>query len=344
MRGDGTIKVSSRVVPAALMKMQLAAPIAQALYAQQGDGSLEYVDPQGNEVVGTLDRIPQSDWAVVAEITTEEAFVQITELRNQTFLIVSTLLLSIGLLEYVLVLTIVRPLDRLSTGAARVAGGDLEVDLPVVTRGELGYMTQVFNAMVNRLRSGREELEKLSVTDGLTGLYNRDHLMVTVTMEIARADRQGEPFSVLMIDLDHFKKYNDTHGHLAGDEILAKMAVVFAECIREIDYAARYGGEEFLVMLPQTGLSGAAEVAERIRTRFAEEAMPSTKGVSLTLSTGVAEYPKHGDTTESIIAAADTAMYQAKRRGRNRVVRATVQKDKATPRARGRQARGRKGS
>ncbi len=344
IREDGTVMVSSRIVPTALTNIRLAAPTVARLVALQGGGAFEYTDPQGNEVVGTLDRVPDTDWAVVAEVTTEEAFVQITELRNQTFLLVSTLLLSIGLIAYVLVLLIVRPLDRLTTGAARVAGGDLEVDLPVVTRGELGYMTEVFNAMVTRLRNGREELEKLSVTDGLTGLFNREHLMVTLTMEIARADRQEESFSVLMIDLDHFKKYNDTYGHLAGDEVLAAIGAVFADCIREVDYAARYGGEEFLVMLPQTALPGAVEVAERIRTRFAEETKSDDKDVSLTLSIGVAEYPKYGDTAESIVAAADGALYQAKRRGRNRVVRATAKQQKSTPRARGKQARGRKRS
>ncbi len=339
-RGDGAIMVSSRLVPAGLMRTRLTPSIARALFAVQGDGSLEYVDPLGNEVVGTLDPVPQPDWAVVAEIATDEAFVQIAELRNQTILVLSALLLSIGLVAYVLVLLIVRPLNRLTAGASRVAGGDLEVDLPVVTRGELGYLTEVFNAMVGRLRSGREELEKLSVTDGLTGLYNRNHLMVSVAMEIARADRHEEPFTVVMIDLDHFKKYNDTHGHLAGDEILAKIAVVFAACIREVDYAARYGGEEFRVMLPQAGLSGAREVAERIRTRFAEEAAQGAEGVPLTLSIGLAEYPQHGDTTESLIAAADAALYQAKRRGRNRVVGAAVRKAKTAPRARGKSARG----
>ena len=343
LRDNGIVMVSSRIAPAALMDVALPAalPIAtvKKLFAQK-DNALEYTDPQGNDVVGTLDAVPLPDWAVVAEINIDEAFVRIAELRNQTFTIVTILVLTIGLLAYALGLTIARPLDRLTAGAAQVAGGDLEVDLPVATRGELGLMTQVFNDMVARLRSGRQELERLSVTDGLTGLYNRNHLMVTCGMEVARADRQEEPLAAMMIDLDHFKKYNDTYGHQAGDEVLAKMGPIFLECVREVDYAARYGGEEFLILLPQTDLTGAVEVAERIRSRVAEENMDrkDTK-ISGTLSFGVAEYPKHGDTADTLIAAADAALYQAKRRGRNRVVRASAAKPKSTARRRGKQAR-----
>ncbi|MCH7776291.1 MAG: diguanylate cyclase, partial [Gemmatimonadetes bacterium] len=277
---------------------------------------------------------------VVADIAREEAFVQILELRNQTILMVSVLLLSIGLIAYVLGIAIVRPLDRLTIGAAQVAGGDLEVDLPVVTRGELGSLTRVFNDMVARLRHGREELERLSVTDGLTGLYNRNHLMETITKEVARSDRQEEPFAAMMIDLDHFKKYNDTHGHLGGDEILVKMSAIFSDCIREVDYAARYGGEEFLILLPGTDLEGGVEVAERIRNRLAHTKLDDEKKkVGITLSIGVAEFPRHGDTAQTIIAAADAALYQAKRRGRNRVARATPTKRGPATRPRGKQAR-----
>ena len=336
---DGTIMVSSRMAPAALKNIKLAPRTLRELSALRG-GSIEYTDAQGNEVVGTLDHVPQLDWAVVADIAREEAFVQILELRNQTILMVSVLLLSIGLIAYVLGIAIVRPLDRLTIGAAQVAGGDLEVDLPVVTRGELGSLTRVFNDMVARLRHGREELERLSVTDGLTGLYNRNHLMETITKEVARSDRQEEPFAAMMIDLDHFKKYNDTHGHLGGDKILVKMSAIFSDCIREVDYAARYGGEEFLILLPGTDLEGGVEVAERIRNRLADTKLDDEKKkVGITLSIGVAEFPQHGDTAEAIIAAADAALYQAKRRGRNRVARATATKRGPATRPRGKQAR-----
>ena len=144
----------------------------------------------------------------------------------------------------------------------------------------------------------------------------------------------------MMIDLDHFKKYNDTHGHLGGDKILVKMSAIFSDCIREVDYAARYGGEEFLILLPATDLEGGVEVAERIRNRLAHTKLDDEKKkVGITLSIGVAEFPRHGDTAQTIIAAADAALYQAKRRGRNRVARATATKRGPATRPRGKQAR-----
>jgi diguanylate cyclase (GGDEF)-like protein len=336
LRADGTVMVSSRIVSTGLMALALPRGTVEALFAQQED-ALEYTDPQGNEVVGTLDAVPQHDWAVVAEISTAEAFVQIAELRNQTLTILIILLLTIGLMAYGLGLTIARPLDRLTAGAGRVAGGDLEVDLPLVTRGELGLMTRVFNDMVTRLRDGRKELERLSATDGLTGLHNRHHLMEACGMEVARSDRQGKPLAAMMIDIDHFKKFNDTYGHQAGDEILTRMGAILGDCIRKVDYAARYGGEEFLILLPRTDLNGAVEVAKRIQARLAEEEMGGEDAI--TLSIGVAEYPKHGDNADVVIAAADAALYQAKHGGRNRVVRAAATKRKSTARRRGKQAR-----
>ena len=343
---DGTLVISSRLTPSALMKTKLPAKTAQALFGKEAS-SLQYRDYQGKEVVGTLRRVPHLDWAVVAEIRGDEAYAQIVRLRNLTLLMVSGLLLGIGLTAYLLGLTIVHPLDRLTKGAAKVAAGDLQVDLPVLSGGEVGYMTEVFNDMVARLRQGRDdlaainstlsqrnkELAQLSITDSLTGLYNRKHLMETLTNEVARARRHKHPFSVLMIDIDHFKEYNDSFGHLAGDNLLGKMASVFQESIRTVDYAARYGGEEFLVMLPETELRGACESAERIRARVATEAF-GDGNKQITVSIGVAAFRDHGNTPESIIASADAALYQAKRRGRNRVVRASMgREEKAKQRA-----------
>ena len=324
---EGAIVTSSVLPTTMLLDTRLPAGTVPALL-QRGSGSLQYADYRGNDVVGTGEVVPLAEWAVVAEVGTEEAYAPIARMRNQTLLMVSGLMLSIGLIAYLLGLTIVRPLDRLTHGAGNVAAGDLDVDLPVVSGGEVGYLTQVFNEMVARLRHGREELERLSVTDDLTGLYNRKHLMPRLADEVARSDRYEHAFAIMMVDLDHFKKYNDTLGHPAGDEVLRKVGSIFKQALRDVDYCARYGGEEFFILLPQTAMAGAAGVAKRIRATVEDALGGKGKKVPLTVSVGVAEFPKHGDTAEALIEAADRALYSAKGKGRNRVVRAAVRRAK----------------
>lgn len=338
----GTLIVTSRSILLPFMTTKLTAETTQALFEKEAS-SLEYTDYHGKEVVGTLNRLPLLDWGVVAAVGRKEAYAQIVRLQSLTVLMVSGLLLGVGLTAYLLGLSIVRPLDSLTKGAAKVAEGNLKVDLPIVSRGEVGYMTEVFNNMVTRLRQGREELaainktlkeknrelEEIAVTDSLTGLYNRKHLIETLTHELARGQRYDHPVSVLMIDIDHFKRYNDTFGHLAGDRVLAKMASIFIESLRRIDYVARYGGEEFLVMLPETESQEALSAAERIRTRVAGETFTHhNEKVSITVSIGIAGFPENGRSLESIIASADAALYRAKRRGRNRVVQTRTRRGK----------------
>jgi diguanylate cyclase (GGDEF)-like protein len=308
-------------------------PASLQLLNQQGGGVTEYRSFDGESVVGSLYREPLLRWAVVAETPTTLAFAQVTRLRHLMVALPAALLAGIGLVAYLLGWLIVRPLDRLTRGAAKVAAGNLEVDLPVISGGEVGYLTQVFNHMVVRLREGHEaldaandtlrrkneELERLSVTDGLTGLYNRRRLMEVLNDEARRSQRLRHTFAVLMVDVDHFKKYNDSFGHLAGDGVLTRVATILREATREVDLVARYGGEEFLVMLPETGIAEALEIAERVRARIAEEPFGRRK---ITVSIGVAEYPVHGETPEQVIAAADEALYEAKREGRDRVRRA----------------------
>jgi diguanylate cyclase (GGDEF)-like protein len=171
--------------------------------------------------------------------------------------------------------------------------------------------------MVESLRKQREELERISTTDSLTGLSNRRHLMNLLTHEIERARRADQPFSILMLDVDHFKKYNDAHGHQAGDEVLGRVSAVLRKSIRPYDCAVRYGGEEFLVMLSATPLARARESAERIRKLVRAEQF---EGGTVTISIGVAEYRSGSDTAKSVIGQADAALYEAKRAGRDRVV------------------------
>lgn len=300
---------------------------------ETGGAVLSYQSFDGTTVLGSMHPIPRVDWFVLAETPKEIAFRQLTHLRNLMSLVLGALLIGIGLIAYFLAILIVRPLQRLTRGAAKVASGDLDVGLPVLSGGEVGYLTEVFNNMVARLREGREalaavtetlrrkneELERLSVTDGLTGLHNRRRLMESLTNEIRRSQRLQHHFTVFMVDVDQFKKYNDSFGHPAGDDVLIRVGALLRDATREVDEVARYGGEEFLIVLPETAMPEALEIAERIRARVAGEAIP---GRRMTVSIGVAEYPVHGDSPEQLIAAADEALYEAKREGRDRVRRA----------------------
>ena len=313
---NGRLIVSSRGSSAALMKVRYTRDATRWLLAREGR-AVQFASATGERVVGSVRRVPELNWIVVTEIPTAEAFRQVARLRNITLLVVAALFAAVGALGYFLGLLIVRPLDRLTQGAAKVAAGDLDVDLPVVTGGEVGYLTEVFNDMVARLRASRQGLERLSATDPLTGLYNRRRMMEALENEVRRSRRLKHSCAVLMADVDNFKRYNDAHGHPAGDEVLKRVAALLREATRDVDVVARYGGEEFFVLLPETEGEGAAEVADRVRERLAADPLP---GGAVTLSFGVAEFPAHGDTGETLIAIADAALYQAKREGRNRVV------------------------
>ncbi len=332
----GNVITSSRMSSAGLMSMRLSQAAIGKLLEVEGT-AIEYTNYLGTDVVGTLHRIPRLNWALVAEIPIAEAYAQVARLRNVTVAIVAVLLLGVGLIAYVLALVIVRPLDRLTAGAREVAAGDLSVGLPVIGRGEISYLTEVFNDMVTKLRRGREELdaanetlteqnaalERLSITDGLTGLFNRRQLMEALAKESQRTRRHKRPFALLMLDVDHFKKCNDTYGHLVGDDVLKKLGSILRGMVRDVDLVARYGGEEFVVLLLEASQDGGSEVAERIRERIAAETFTSGKEeFNITVSIGVAECSAVDPSPDAVISQADRALYQAKQHGRNRVARA----------------------
>ncbi len=320
MTEQGKLVIRSRLSSAALMRTKLPKQASDALFDKEG-ATVSYKRWDGQEFVGTLRRMPQFRMVAVAEMPRAATVRPVRQLRNGPGLILATLVAGAGLMIVALGLMIVRPLGRLSGAAARVAAGDLSVQLPPGGTGELGTLTQVFNTMVARLRERETagELERLSVTDALTGLYNRRHLMGTLANEVQRSRRLRRTFGVLLADVDHFKQYNDTRGHLAGDAALVKIAEILRKMTRAVDSVARYGGEEFVVLLLETTMATALVVAERIRARVGTEEFD---GGRITLSVGAAEYPAHGDTPEELIASADGAMYQAKAEGRDRVVAA----------------------
>jgi diguanylate cyclase (GGDEF)-like protein len=199
--------------------------------------------------------------------------------------------------------------------AAGVLPLPLSLRAAAAAAGLAAYLTRV---IANR-RSA--ELAHRAFTDRLTGLYSYDYFTEALDHELRRAHRYGGQLSLLVLDLDHFKAFNDRHGHATGNELLAKVGRSLRRTVRDSDLAARFGGEE-LVVLVQGGMADAAALAERIRRGVAELEVAGSDGpASTTLSAGVAGFPEH-DSAEGLFAAADAALYEAKRRGRNRVVAA----------------------
>jgi diguanylate cyclase (GGDEF)-like protein/PAS domain S-box-containing protein len=169
----------------------------------------------------------------------------------------------------------------------------------------------------------QETLRNHAIRDPLTGLFNRRYMIETFERELARAQRYGVPLGVIMIDLDKFKKFNDTFGHEMGDKLLTTFGDFIKTIVRKDDVACRWGGEEFLLILPGASLNAAGERAEEIRSSAKQLQVPNGQPHQpVTISLGIAIYPEHGSTKDELIAAADKAMYRAKRNGRDRVVNA----------------------
>jgi two-component system, cell cycle response regulator len=165
-----------------------------------------------------------------------------------------------------------------------------------------------------------EKLQKLAVTDGLTTLYNSRHFFNQLELEVDRSVRYKHPLSLLLVDIDHFKAFNDAYGHLEGDKVLVRFSQILKSCLRTNDSAYRYGGEEFTVILPETGSEEARTVAQRIRSTLEAEVFhpPASQPVSKTISIGVTEYSPMESIT-AFIRRADEAMYVSKQKGRNLV-------------------------
>jgi diguanylate cyclase (GGDEF)-like protein len=191
-------------------------------------------------------------------------------------------------------------------------------------------LTEENRSLLAKLKQKNGELEfanrtlrELAIRDGLTGLYNHRYFQETIAAEIFRSRRYQRPFSLLFMDIDLFKKYNDVNGHPGGDKLLVTLSRMLVENLRSSDFVARYGGEEFVMILPETPKKNAFNVADEMRQKIAEnpfdgrEAMPGGK---VTVSMGVASYPDDGSDVSSLILHADQALYQAKGQGRNKVV------------------------
>ena len=236
-------------------------------------------------------------------------------------LIILTISVIIALLGFWTLKDLIDPILKLTEWARLVSEGDITQRLKKDREDEIGELFDFFNNVTERLQQDMERIRELSVTDELTGAYNYRHFYRSLGEEISRVRRYKYPLSLVMLDIDYFKRYNDTYGHLVGDLILKEITQFLKKNSRDVDILARYGGEEFIFILPHTSEPQSLIFGERIRRqmeehRFASEGIPQE--CKVTISVGVAEF-KNGDTIEQLINKADHALYKAKESGRNKV-------------------------
>ena len=191
-------------------------------------------------------------------------------------------------------------------------------DLQMIT-AELEKIKRSLAVKETELKAVLAQADEVSHTDALTFLPNRKRILGDLQREVIFSDRYGTPLAVSMLDIDHFKEINDTHGHIAGDEVLRKLAVELRNHIRHPDVIGRYGGEEFLLVLPHSNIRAAAEQAERLRTYIQSLTLLTGENeIRLTVSLGLAQFKIHQEDWQSLLRRADAALYQAKTKGRNR--------------------------
>lgn len=192
------------------------------------------------------------------------------------------------------------------------------------TRNQLRSSQQELLQQLAENKRLQEQLHDQANHDPLTGLHNRRHLDSILAHELVRCNRGGQSLSLVLIDVDHFKQINDTHGHLAGDQVLKHLAFMLSTEVRTSDIACRYGGEEFLLILPGLTQSSAQARADRWRTEFAASPVRCNGiPIAVTISAGIATFPLNGATPQELFQAADGALYHAKEQGRNRVLAAS---------------------
>jgi diguanylate cyclase (GGDEF)-like protein len=296
------------------------------------------------------------------EISLEDLERRIIQRRGRVWLTAGGVTLLTALLLYLLISRMVlQPLTLLSETAKRVASGKLDARVPKRKgKDQIAVLSRVFNDMTRELQTNtadleakvtqrtqelkevnnalalsNEELEEaveklghLARTDSLTGLLNRRALTEALQVEVRRTERHQRPFTLLMVDVDYFKKFNDAFGHPAGDRLLIALGETLRENLRAMDVVARYGGEEFAVLLGETHGLDALRVADKLRTAVRDkvfrEAGDGKPAGRATISIGLATYPEDASSPSGLISQADQALYLAKEAGRDLVVSCTT--------------------
>lgn len=293
-----------------------------------------FLDLQQEKVAGLAYPSDKMPITIVASRSHESIYDAWKQQRNLLVWFIGILLFIVTSIAFGMSHAIVSGLQKLIHATQKIVAGDLNITLTSTQRDEIGQLTQTFNQMTDRLRQNQTEiaaagkamrqknkqLERLSITDGLTGLYNRNKLNAIINDQLARFKRNKRPFAVLMIDIDHFKTLNDGFGHIAGDEIIAAVAQKITQSIRNIDFAARYGGDEFVVILTESTAGDAVKTAERLREQVATIRCAAAENAPrITLSIGAIQCEPADSSLTILLARVDGALYEAKRAGRDRV-------------------------
>ncbi len=216
---------------------------------------------------------------------------------------------------------VIRPLRQLANAIKIYRSNGTPVRMQIDRKDEIGLLASTVTAMVAETETLMTKLRHQAMTDIMTGLGNRRWLNERAAEELARAERLGEPLSIIVLDLDRFKGINDGHGHETGDRVLVATGEIVRTCLRPYDLAARIGGEEFCIMLPRTSLDEAEAIGERLRTTMAATTVPPLRQGRMTASFGICAAGP-GDRLPDMLLRADFALYEAKRDGRNCIRRA----------------------
>lgn len=291
----------------------------------------------------------------VTEISLDGVERRISLLTRQIFSVsLIAFLVIAAVLRYLLERLVILPVDQLSRTARQISAGSLDARVPLVRRDdELALLGRVFNEMAEEMETYTTDLEaivadrtrelqashdaleaandelgeavvrlrKMARTDGLTGLLNHRAFFEALEIGLQQADRGDRPLCLLMVDVDHFKRFNDTHGHPAGDRVLAEVANLLQQNLRGTDVIGRYGGEEFAILLVDAGRDAAIRVAEKLRNAIRDKDFETATGVEqITISIGIGAFPEDARLPGDLVVRADDALYRAKSLGRDRVV------------------------
>ncbi len=305
--------------------------------------------PDGQRLISSAMPLARLGWSLVIEEEYDFAFARVVAATQRVLGINLAIVAIFALIAYRFAVGMVHPIEALSEAARRISQGERSVRIPHSTsRDEVGLLTRAFSEMTRRidanareieaahrsveevnaeLRSRNDELHRanevlaqLSITDGLTQLHNHRFFQDSLVKEAKRADRTEESLALILIDIDHFKAWNDRLGHAGGDEILRRIAEVMNTLLRGTDLLARYGGEEFALVAPGTNLEGAVQLAEKMRSTISQTRFfidPPSEHQRVTVSMGVALY---GGDRKRLFGEADRALYRAKAAGRDCVM------------------------